>query len=214
VTTHSAEKGYEKVLAYAGAVYSRDAVDARIIHDITTGTATITDGGNGSVNGLIDTQAAAGGWPDLASTEPPVDSDGDGMPDLWEDQHGLNAYLPDDARLKTVDGVYPNLEVYLNRLVQEITVKQLEDAIVSGLPIAGKPELKPELTFNSHSGSLIIRHKKLIKMVQFYSMSGVRVKTEMVGDYNIETTIEDRGLFVVRIIDEDHRVYSEKIVRW
>src|SRR5690606_19522535 len=117
-----------------------------------------------------------------------------------------------DARLKTVDGVYPNLEVYLNRLVQEITVKQLEDAIVSGVSIAGKPELKPELTFNNYSGSLIIRHKKLIKMVQLYSMSGVRVKTEVVGDYETETIVEERGLFVVRIIDEDHRVYSEKIV--
>ena len=51
-------------------------------------------------------------------------------------------------------------------------------------------------------------------MVQLYSMSGVRVKTEVVGDYETETIVEERGLFVVRIIDEDHRVYSEKIVRW
>jgi unsaturated rhamnogalacturonyl hydrolase len=32
----------------------------------------------------------AGGWPDLKSAPPTVDSDHDGMPDPWEIDHGLN----------------------------------------------------------------------------------------------------------------------------
>jgi hypothetical protein len=79
VTTHSAQKAYEKVLDYAGPSLKRDDVDLRIIEDVRTGTATYMTGGNGSVNGIIDTQLAVGGWPSLGSVPAPADSDNDGM---------------------------------------------------------------------------------------------------------------------------------------
>ena len=59
-----------------------------------------------------------GGWPELKTAPAPRDSDGDGMPDAWEQEHGLN---PDDASDgpadKDGDG-YTNVEDYLNSLVQ------------------------------------------------------------------------------------------------
>jgi hypothetical protein len=46
----------------------------------------------------------------------PRDSDGDGMPDEWERQHGLNPNNPADGALdKNGDG-YTNVEEYLNSL--------------------------------------------------------------------------------------------------
>ncbi len=85
ITTHTAEKAYERVLEFAGASLVRDTVDRRIIRDVSTGTATFMTGGNGSVNGIIDTQDHVGGWPELATLPAPADSDNDGMPDSWED---------------------------------------------------------------------------------------------------------------------------------
>ena len=114
VTTHGAEKAYEKVLDFAGASFKRDPVDLRIIQEVRTGTATFMTGGNGSVNGIIDTQSAVGGWPELKSLTAPGDSDNDGMPDAWEVANGLNKNSPADAQLTTMDGKYPNVEVYIN----------------------------------------------------------------------------------------------------
>lgn len=124
ITTHNAAKAYELVLDYAGASLYRDSVDERAVGDTRTGTATIMNGGNGSTNGFIDTPSAAGGWPELPTAEAPLDSDSDGMPDAWENARGLNPQNPIDANLKTVDGVYTNIEVYINSLVSSITNNQ------------------------------------------------------------------------------------------
>jgi hypothetical protein len=35
---------------------------------------------------------------DLEITDPPIDTDSDGLPDFWEDQHGFNKYLAEDAQ--------------------------------------------------------------------------------------------------------------------
>ncbi len=131
-TTHDAEEAFDRVLGYCGASLQRDAVDDRLVYDARTGTATYTDGGNGSRNGIIDTQSAVGGWPLLSATEEEVirasvDSDGDGIPDFYESLLNLDAFNADDAAAKTLDplGLYSNLEVYLHFLVKEISQAQV-----------------------------------------------------------------------------------------
>ena len=124
VTTNTAQQSYELVLNYAGANLVRDTVDKRIIHDVRTGTATFMDGGNGSKNGIIDTQNAVGGWPELKSAPAPVDTDGDGMPDVWEDANKLDKNDPGDVWKTNVDKYYPNLEAYLNSLVADFIANQ------------------------------------------------------------------------------------------
>lgn len=124
ITTHSATQAYELVLDNVGASLYRDAVDKRAVDDTRSGTATIMNGGNGSTNGFIDTQSAAGGWPDLPTAEAPVDTDGDGMPDAWETEKGLNPANIADGNLKTLDTGYTNIEVYINNIVKQITDKQ------------------------------------------------------------------------------------------
>lgn len=131
-TTHSAEGAFDAILSYAGASLKRDAVDQRAADDARSGRATITDGGNGSTDGIIDTQSAVGGWPVLTATDEEIarakDSDGDGIPDYYEELFGLDKNNAADGRTKTLDpkGLYTNLEVYLHYLVRDITAAQVE----------------------------------------------------------------------------------------
>ena len=131
VTTHTAELAYEKVAAYAGASLHRDDVDERLIEELTAGTATYY----GSVSGLagiIDATDDVGGYPDLDEGETVVDTDRDGIPDIWETAYGLDPDDPDDAALYTVDPMarYSNLEVYFHNLVQHIVYYQNLDGEV------------------------------------------------------------------------------------
>lgn len=127
VTTHTAAIAFERVLDYAGANLKRDAVDARAVNDTRNGTATCMDGGNGSINGFIDTQSAVGGWPTYKQGKAKTDTDGDGIPDAWEDFFGLNKNSATDGNEKTLDptGRYTNLEVYLHYLVKDIVRGQV-----------------------------------------------------------------------------------------
>ena len=129
-TTHEAAAAFDKVLAFGGASLSRDAVDQRACNDAKSGTATFKDGGNGSKNGIIDTQSAVGGWPAYEASADEItrvkDTDGDGMPDWFEDRFGLKKDNPSDGNDKTLDsyGRYTNLEMYLHYLVKDIVEGQ------------------------------------------------------------------------------------------
>ena len=132
-TTHSAEKAFDMICQYAGASLVRDIVDERACGDAKSGTATYKDGGNGSKDGIIDTQSAVGGWPAYEATSKELadakDSDSDGMPDWFEKQFALDASDASDAGAKTLDsyGRYTNLEMYLHYLVRDIIASQNDD---------------------------------------------------------------------------------------
>ncbi|MDR3329407.1 MAG: hypothetical protein LBS63_04795 [Prevotellaceae bacterium] len=126
ITQHSAELAYERVLSYAGASLSRDAVDLRVAAETRNGAYTYR-GSNGSANGIIDNQQDVGGWPALASLTAPLDTDGDGMPDAWETANGLLPNSAADRNATTLSSVYTNLEVYLASLVERITHEQMKN---------------------------------------------------------------------------------------
>ena len=132
-TTHSAEASFNTICQYAGASLRRDIVDDRACGDARNGTATYKDGGNGSKDGIIDTQTAVGGWPVYTATSEEMaavkDTDGDGMPDWFEKEFGLDASKASDSADKTLDsyGRYTNLEMYLHYLVRDITALQNKD---------------------------------------------------------------------------------------
>lgn len=111
VVTHSAEKAFTLVLAYAGAVRpKRDAIDTRIVAEVKSGTATFGEAG------IINSQTEVGGWPVLHSAPAPKDDDRDGMADAWERSHGLDATNPEDRNGNFNGDGYTNLEKYLNSL--------------------------------------------------------------------------------------------------
>lgn len=115
----SAEQAFETVLAKAGCSLRRDVIDTRIAEEVRTGKATCK-GSNGSTGGLIDTQADAGGWPALQTGEAQKDTDRDGIPDAWEEAHGLNPLSNADGKTETLVSGYSNLDVYLNDIVKHL----------------------------------------------------------------------------------------------
>ena len=105
VTQHSAPEAYERVLAFVGATATkRDLVDSNIVRNVRAQTGHI-----------INSQYEVGGWPTLASTPTPLDTDQDGMPDWWEILIGLNKSIASDGILTNTTG-YTRLEEYLNWL--------------------------------------------------------------------------------------------------
>lgn len=114
VTTQSAEALLESVLQGAGATLPRrDPLDARIVEETRSGTAQFGETYEGGGKGIIDSQTAVGGWPELRSEPAPEDTDGDGMPDAWERRFGLDRRnAADGCEDADADG-YTNLEEYL-----------------------------------------------------------------------------------------------------
>ena len=114
VQTQSAEEAFELVLKHAGASASRDAVDSRIIDEISSGTAHYGGTWGGGGKGIIDSQSDVGGWPELASKPASADSDDDGMPDAWEQASQLDAKDPGDGSQDRDGDGYTNVEEYIN----------------------------------------------------------------------------------------------------
>lgn len=109
VTTTSASRAFEDVLAHAGAILpDRDAVDRRVVADVRDGTG-----------GIIDDPAEVGGWPDLADGTPPTDTDADGMPDGWEEDRGLDP-LTDDSAGDSDGDEWTNIEEYLADVANDL----------------------------------------------------------------------------------------------
>lgn len=148
VTTHSAEKAFEKVVKYAGASYRRDEYDRIITGDTEEGDATFTGKNETDRPGIIDSADeityADGhtGWPTLKQGQVQTDTDGDGMPDEWETANGLNPEDSADGNLINEEG-YTNLEVYMNSIVKEITEAQTAEGDKLGEDVASTGELYP-----------------------------------------------------------------------
>jgi hypothetical protein len=121
-TEHTALQAFESVLNYAGASFSRDAVDTRIVNEVRNGTATYSGSKTGYA-GILDSQTDAGSWPVLASEAAPLDTDGDGMPDAWEVEMLLDPTKV-NASGRNLSTGYDNIEVYINSLVKDITSLQ------------------------------------------------------------------------------------------
>lgn len=109
MTIHSAEEAFDLVIAEAGAYLPRrDQVDQRVINEVLNGTGKV-----------ILRQSEVGGFSIMNSTLAPVDSDKDGMPDMWEIYYGLNPFDPTDGNDDRTQDGYTNLEEYLNALLEE-----------------------------------------------------------------------------------------------
>jgi hypothetical protein len=99
---------YTLIVADAGASLHRDAIDQRIIAQLTS---------LGKTGAIIHDEKDVGGIQPIAGGAAPVSSNHDGIPDAWKTAHHLN--LQDSgiaARIDPVTG-YTNLELYFNSLV-------------------------------------------------------------------------------------------------
>ena len=103
VNVMTADEAYQNVLDDCGAFpWNRDSCDLRYIQEVISDTGMV-----------IDSQSEVGGYPTLleASRDGSFDTDGDGMPDAWEDWYGTAAGTPDQNGIGAYG--YTHLERYL-----------------------------------------------------------------------------------------------------
>lgn len=198
VTTHTAEKAYEKVLNYAGASLRRDTYDARIINETRTGTTTFkglnsANSGNYPKPGIIDSHrdikpsnadANWTPWPILSQADFPADVNRDGIPDAW-----LETNYPGKFSNDLNEDGYTILEVYLNSLVGHITTDQYEGGITS-LPAIGK-DIKSDISVfvDRNTGVLNVKSESLLRAVSVYDASGIKKLFMKCNDRNLKINV-------------------------
>lgn len=116
------------VMENAGATLPcRDAVDLRVIASARTGKALYSKDArifqspymrrrmapDSYKQGIIADPQQVGGLPEYKGI-PYLDSDNDGMPDVWERKYGLDPYDASDAVKDCNDDGYTNIEKYIN----------------------------------------------------------------------------------------------------
>lgn len=115
----SPEQAYQHIITYAGASLHRDRVDALMIQELTS---------LGTTGAQITNENQVGGPGPVAGGLAAVDTDGDGMPDWWEQAAGLNPLVADNNGDANGDG-YTNLENYINA----IAVAGVPGAVITGI---------------------------------------------------------------------------------
>jgi len=111
----SAAQAYQHVIDSVGAAYPRrDQPDALMVDEVRS------RGTQGYyVFNETDLPFANGGLGDVFGAPAPLDTDQDGLPDAWEDAHGLNKNSKADAvAYSTAAPAYLNIEVYVNSLLR------------------------------------------------------------------------------------------------
>ena len=118
------------------------------------------------------------------------------MDDEWELKNGLDPTNPDDANLYTVDakGLYTNVEVYLNQLVEDIMKGGNADAITA------VDEYYPECVRVS-SVDTIGGAGNDVASIEYYSLDGVRLAAPA------------EGISIRRTVFADGTVTTDKVIR-
>lgn len=101
----SSASAWDEILERAGA-YPHDVVSKRTIQEAQSG--------EGSWGAREPGDLLAG----LSPSAPPEDSDDDGMPDVWEEERGLNPDEDDSAAV--LDSGYTAIEEYINELAARL----------------------------------------------------------------------------------------------
>lgn len=135
VKTQSAVGAYKNVLSDVGATQPKlDNHDKRIINETLKGTYS-RKGKKSNLPGMIDTEADSGGFPNYASETRPEswDIDHDGLPNWWEEAHGLNPNSEENNFSEAnedgdKDG-FTQLEDYLNWMAQPHYFMAFGDAL-------------------------------------------------------------------------------------
>ncbi|TWT90516.1 hypothetical protein Mal64_09070 [Pseudobythopirellula maris] len=118
----STDAAYERVLSEFGATpWDRDEVDQLLESNVINR--------NGSQisheNQLVAFGVSNGGFGTLGGEPAKLDSDGDGIPDAWEEKHGTNVYIANNNGDFDADG-FTDLEEYLNDIAAFKAVGPIE----------------------------------------------------------------------------------------
>ncbi|MCH5720154.1 hypothetical protein [Niabella hibiscisoli] len=141
VTTQSAYSAYKNVLSDVGCVQPvLDDHDQRIIKETMDSSFTYKGSKTGFA-GLIDHQDDAGGWENYPEVKRSQnwDTDGDGLPDWWEQAFNLNIHSPagdfsDANQDKNLDG-YTQLDDYLQWMALPHYVTTEKEIVIDLSPL-------------------------------------------------------------------------------
>ena len=187
----TAEEAYATVLAEAGTV-NRDAIEQRIINDVTTGEPKYKGSKTGK-RGIIDSVNDAEGLGlEHTPVAAPADTDGDGMPDEWERKHGLDP--ADAADRNMVNGAgYTALEVYLNSLMGE----ELDDDFTSGITAA--VTARPEISYDAATATLNVSENAIGCTLAVYTTDGKLLSTRTVRSTGTRLGGMPKGVILLRV---------------
>lgn len=221
--TETAAEAFQSVMTSAGAILpKRDLIDARVIaeakgeqaivrYEFTTADGQLTP--NKGVNsGLIDTQknlvpatAPAGttAW-DIyeSSTDSYIDTDHDGISDVWEMAHGLNINNINDGKLIASNG-YSNLENFLNSVDVSTTVGEIIDSNYFNLyPNPVKDRIQ------------ISSNYKIIRL-ELFDVSGRNLQSieQVSGINSISTANLNHGVYLIKAISETNQIFFKKFIK-
>lgn len=221
--TQTAAEAYTSVMESVGAILpKRDLIDERVIAEakgeraIVRYAFTTTDGQvtpmKGVNSGLIDTQKnlVPDGSPEgftpwdiyKTSTDAPLDTDHDGIPDIWEMAHGLNSNDLNDGKLIASNG-YSNLENYLNSL--DVTTSVGEIINPDYFDIYPNP-VKDLIRINS---------SEHITKLELFDIFGKKLQSieQLSGIVSIPSGNLKKGIYLIKATSETNRSYFQKIIK-
>jgi hypothetical protein len=214
VTTTTADQAYTDVLANAGATLpKRDSIDTRIINEVKTGTA-MFGGEYGALKGIIDHEtdikpsygsASWTAWDIYAkvdSTNAPLDSDRDGIPDAWETANSLNPNNAADGSAIAADG-YSNLEHYLNSITAVHTSVSNITSNPNILRIYPNPATEQIFIENDEhivKVELYDATGKLVSNSRYYPGTPMNIGNLHPGFYIVKTTSLNGQIMLVKIV--------------
>ena len=137
----SAEDAYKSTLSDVGCNMPMfDEHDQRIVRETLDGTYTYT-GSVGKTPGIIDNEKDAGGYEDYPEEKRAADfdTDGDGLPDWWEELHQTDPNSPagdfSDSNADPDKDGYTNLEEYLDWMSVPHYVSDGKDVTIDVAPL-------------------------------------------------------------------------------
>lgn len=181
----SAEDAFRTVVAKAGTV-NRDKVERRVADDVLNGKGAF---GN---NGRIDKETDAEGFFEYDKNYTvPVDTDGDGMPDEWEQKNNLDPNVADNNRVNS-EG-YTALEVYLNSLMGETC---LNDFATSGIEAV---IVSSEVSYDAMTQTLRVGDEAVGALLEVFGLDGRLTDARRIADSETSLSHLTPGVYLVRV---------------
>lgn len=179
-TTHpmnlkTAEEAYYDIVEHVGASRVRDSHDQRIIDQLTS---------LGKKGAFIDDESGVGGIGTLSGGSALKDTDGDGMPDEWEDANGTDKNK-NDANVDSNGDGYTNIETYINSLARKsdylmpptkVKANVTDDTSVTLSWTNSDDEIENTLIEQSEDGNNYQQIAKVGKGVTSYIVNGLTPK--------------------------------------
>mgnify|MGYP003494249699 FL=1 len=148
----------------------------------------------------------------------PIDSDNDGMPDYWENMHGLDPNVQDHNGLNLsisitdIEG-YTNLECYLNCLASMLVSGQTSPScgISLGLNNDKKSDLK--VYPNPSDGQLLIESSEVNSRLIVRDLFGQIVLNRTINSKKDQFELGlINGIYIYQVVNSENKIDSGKLI--